>query len=438
MNAARWGVGGVAAALMLGSAAFAGDLNPPPGPVNPTDDVVLNAQAIFLPYVINQPGAYRLTSNFVGSPLDGIQIQSDDVWLDLGGFTLDGAGALGDGIVMMGPYHNCTILNGTVKNWGDDGIDLSQGSDNRIINVSVEQNLNEGIEANRTEIIDCMALANGNGIWSLDHSLIVRCRVTSSNITGIYADNGSKVENCTVQFSGQDGISVIMNCLVIECTSSDNGQAGFGVGIIAGEASKVANCTSSRNAADGIAAFMGGLVVDCLASENQQVGIFTDIGGMVTNCRSRRNTDGFHGIAGAKIVECSANENTNWGYFVDAGTTVRECNASDNQVTGIHAGDLCEIENNHVFQNGTGANGVAGIEVFNNLPGMGGTRVSNNDCKNNPTNYLCTTVGPNTFFGNTSTAPIAGVHFAIIAGNDVAPIAPGAAVATSRVDNIIY
>ena len=439
MNAARAGVGGMAALLIASSAVFAGDLNPPPGPVNPTDDVVLNAQAIALPYMINQPGAYRLTSNFVGSPTDGIQIMSDDVWLDLGGFTLDGAGALGDGIVMMGPFHNVTILNGTVKNWGDDGIDLAQGSDNRIINVSVENNLNEGIEANRTEILDCMTLGGNNGIMSLDHSLVVRCRVTSAGTTGISVDNGSKVENCTVQFSGQDGIFAFMQCLVIECTSSNNGQAGFGVGIIAGENSKIANCVVARNI-DGIVNFIGGLIVDCVSTENQSIGIFTDVGGMITNCKASRNLDGFHGLFGAKIVECTAFENQNWGFFVDQGTTVRECNAGFNLTTGIYAGDLCEIENNHVYQNGGGSAGpgVAGIEVFNNLPVNGGTRVSNNDVRDNPTNYFCTTLGPNTFFGNTSTVAGPGGHFAIAPGNDVAPIAPGAAFAASRVDNIVY
>ncbi len=424
MNAFQRGLGGILCIGLLGGAAWAGDLNPPPGPVLPTDDVVLNSQAIALPYTITQPGAYRLTSNFVGSPTDGIQIQSDDVWLDLGGFTLDGAGALGDGIVMQGPFHNCTILNGTVINWGDDGIDLSQGTDNKVINVNARQNLNEGIEAIRTEVIDCMTMSNGNGILAFDHSLVIRCRVVGSGSYGIQVDNGSKVENCTVQRCGIDGISAIAQCLVIECTSSDNALGGFGVGIIAGEHSKIDNCTAARNF-DGIVNFIGGLVVDCVSTENQNIGIFTDLGGLVTNCKASRNTNGFDAFVGAKLVECTAFENNQYGFNVDAGTTVRECNAGSNQTSGIFAMLECEIDNNHCWLNGGGETGAgnAGIEIAGS-----GNRISNNDCKNNPANYL-DNVGGNTYFGNSSHQPslIPGPgfpHYAVIGApvNDLGPI----------------
>lgn len=419
--------------LMACSVAWAGDLNPPPGPIMPTDDVVLNAQAIPLPYTITQPGAYRLTSNFIGgSPSDGIQIMSDNVWLDLGGFTLDGAGAPGDGIVLLGPYHDITILNGAVINWGDDGIDLKQGSDNRIHNVHVANNANDGIGANRTEVLDSTALANGsNGILCLDHSIVKRCRATSNAASGILVDNGSLVASCTTQANGTDGINAFMQCVVIDCTASDHAS---GPGIIGGEHTKIADCVATRNV-DGIINFVGGLIVDCVATENTSLGFFTDIGGMVTNCKASRNLDGFTGILGAKFTECTALENSNFGFFVDDGTVVRDCTAGLNGVTGINVASKCEIANNHVWSNGGGGGGAggAGIECLGPA-----NRISDNDTKDNPNNYL-DTVGANTYFGNSSSQPSGlGAHYNIFfAPNDVAPLSTAAAGPT-RYANTIY
>ena len=439
MNAFHRGIGGALCVGLIGGVAWAGDLNPPPGPVNPTDDVVLNAQAILLPYVITQPGAYRLTSNFVGSPTDGIQIQSDDVWLDLGGFTLDGAGALGDGIVLQGPFHSVTILNGSVINWGDDGIDLALGSDCRVMNVDVRNNFAEGIEANRSEIIDCMALANGfDGIVALDHSIVERCRATTNGMTGIRVDNGSKVADCVASLNGSTGIDAFLQCIVLDCTASDNTN---GPGIIAGENSKVADCVSSRNF-DGIVAFIGGIVIDSVAAENGNTGVFADLGCVIDNCKATRNTDGFVGLIGTSLLECSAIENLQYGFYVDSGVTIRDCNASLNSLAppsgagaaGIWVGSECEIVGNHVWQ--TQFQGSFGIEVtgiFN--------RVSDNDSKSNFTNYQFQgTATNNTVFGNSATNPLNGPAFNyVILGfpNDVAPVTTAAAGA-SRLDNIAY
>ena len=57
----------VAAAVATVLWVSAGDLDPPPGVIQPTDRVQLNGQAITLPYTISAPGSYVLTSDLIGS-----------------------------------------------------------------------------------------------------------------------------------------------------------------------------------------------------------------------------------------------------------------------------------------------------------------------------------------------------------------------------------
>ena len=124
MLLAGLGLVGVAAA----SAANAGTLNPPPGPVAPTgkttDEIEPRKDVLSLPgdadslHVINLPGSYYLTGNITGAPArNGIKILSGDVTLDLNGFELvGGAGSL-NGIFFLdaGGYFGNTIRNGMVR-----------------------------------------------------------------------------------------------------------------------------------------------------------------------------------------------------------------------------------------------------------------------------------------------------------------------------------
>ena len=73
---------GAAGGLLLAYSVQAGNLNPPPGPIQATDRIRLDAQQISLPHTISQPGSYVLTSNFVATiASSGFRIDSDDVTL---------------------------------------------------------------------------------------------------------------------------------------------------------------------------------------------------------------------------------------------------------------------------------------------------------------------------------------------------------------------
>ncbi|MEC9373308.1 MAG: hypothetical protein VYC34_05660, partial [Planctomycetota bacterium] len=115
--------------LALGSAAWAGDLNPPPGPPQATNRVQLNEQTTTLPLTISESGSYVLTSNLTAPPdSDGIIIDADNVTLDLNGFTIFGqGGASGDGVFVtfntqaVSPRFNVAVVNGVIRGFGRDG-----------------------------------------------------------------------------------------------------------------------------------------------------------------------------------------------------------------------------------------------------------------------------------------------------------------------------
>jgi len=67
------------------------------------------------PVTISQPGSYRLSDNLtVPAGIDGIQISSDDVTLDLNGFRIASAGGAATGLAHTGAGKNIAVTNGTI------------------------------------------------------------------------------------------------------------------------------------------------------------------------------------------------------------------------------------------------------------------------------------------------------------------------------------
>ena len=74
-------------------------------------------------FIISQPGSYFLTTNIVGAVAKyGITIATNNVTLDLNGFTLLGVPGSSGGIYFSGSYSNITVQNGTITGWGGDGV----------------------------------------------------------------------------------------------------------------------------------------------------------------------------------------------------------------------------------------------------------------------------------------------------------------------------
>lgn len=374
----------VMSGLAIAGSAWGGSLAPPPGPIQSTSRTTLSQTLTPLPYTITQPGSYVLTSNLVGSAAaDGIMIAAQDVTIDLNGFVIDGAGATGNGNVLALPVPNVTVKNGSVRGWGNTGVQLEAGLGSSGYHV-------EGLT-----VQDC-----GTGI-QLSFGTVERCTVQQNQFTGLVARR-SVVEHCIAYQNGADGIDLLETSKARDCTSSENQSLGMLVGI----SSEAEGCTAQANTAGGFIVDGAGIARGCIASGN-------------TN-------DGFQ-VIGAQAIECSSEGSANDGFFVDGGV-VRQCKAVANQNDGIEALDNALIvDNQSTFNTGYG------------IATMGtNTRVSGNSCHRNTGDNFYLNGSVNSIYSNSATLSLAGVNYNLVTPlNDVAPIS-SAAAATSPVGNISY
>lgn len=184
-------------------------------------------------------GSYYLTGNFTGSSGKvGIEIASNEVTIDLMGFTITGVVGSYDGITATGSS-SIVIQNGTIRGFYGDGIDLrqndgfSQGS--RIEGIIATGNVTTGIVCNIGAIIRrCIASGNGaHGFSVWDRSSIDDCVAMRNSSSGILCDSGSKISNCVSNENYQDGILVTgSGSFLSNNTCVSNGFAnGNGAGI---------------------------------------------------------------------------------------------------------------------------------------------------------------------------------------------------------------
>ena len=264
------------------------------------------------PIVINKPGSYVLISNIVVSTEDvnGIEINSDNVTLDLNGHALIGpgkeSGTSGRGIYASLRY-NIAVVNGTVRDFRHGGIYLvtvgiMNTGNHEVKDIRAYNNGYNGIDAYDCTITNCMANYNGyNGI-DADHSTITNCTANNNGSHGIFADDGT-ITNCTANYNGRDGIST-EDSTITNCTARNNGSDG-----ISASDCTITNCTASDNGSDGISAS------DCT------------------------------------ITNCTAGDNDTYG--IDASrSTITNCTASSNNGSGIRAYSRCRIEGNNLRYNG--------------------------------------------------------------------------------------
>lgn len=214
MRSAQWLV--VFCGAIWCAAAWPGELNPPLGDVVPTmkplDQIEPRTPIFSLPFTITSGGAYYLTSNLnaPGGGGDGISIQAGQVSLDLGGFTLTGPGAIvgaGHGITTTNNFSNVKVFNGTVRDWGGNGIHLDTSSECRIVDVMSLENGGSGIRVGDDSFISsCMSAGNsGEGIYTGMRSQVTG-NTALGNSFGIYAGTGSNILD---NVSANNGISGI-------------------------------------------------------------------------------------------------------------------------------------------------------------------------------------------------------------------------------------
>jgi hypothetical protein len=342
-----------AAALSIG--AHAGPLNPPAGPITPSfktltevePRVAINAENTpgdaTCVYRITRTGSYYLTGMLQGQPgKHGILIAANGVTIDLNGYDLVGNVGSSTGIrVAFAGLRDITVMNGSVRAWGGNGVDL--------------------------------AALEPKG------SRVVGVRASGSDFTGIKVHSGV-IESCTATGNDRDGIDLASG-VVTSCQASENGQHGFelGYGVVATE------CMALENVSMGIHGNGAVTISSSVARQNGLHGILTSSGSVVRDCTSHSNEG--HGI------------------WTGGSANISNCHANDNAIHGILAGQYSLVLNNSAISNGTpGTQGAgAGFYIAGNsrvegnhssVNAMGfrisdpGTLVIRNSCANNTTDWV--------------------------------------------------
>ena len=345
--------------LVTAGVLYAGPLNPPAGAVAPTAKPIAEveprtainatntpgtATALFR---ITQPGSYYLTGNITGVVgKNGIEIAASGVTIDLTGFDLVGAAGMGafDGVSVNGPsLRGIAVVNGSVRNWGDDGIDLgtANASSCRV----------EGV------------LATGNaGI-------------------GISVGGGCTVSNCAAGNNSGAGISASNGCTVLNCAAYTN--IGF--------ANTVSNCSAYSNAGAGFTTGSSCTVTGCSALGNGTIGIAVNTSCTITGCiASASGTTGISAGSGCTVTDCTARTNNLEGILCGSSCVIRGNTCSTNGLTGdgacIHVtGADTRIEGN----NCTGTD--RGIDVD-----TAGNMIIRNTCSGNTINWV---IAANNYYG---------------------------------------
>src|SRR4051812_5777271 len=159
-----------------------------------------------LPYEINARGSYYFTGNITASAATaGIRITTDNVSLDLNGFTLDGKGTGTSAILVMGPHSNIAVSNGALVGWGK-GIDAGSCDNSQFAKLRITETLT-GITLGRGDLLnDCSLFfkgaSGGHGVVVQGNSIIRNCSVVGFSGDGYETGGYGTVENCVAKENG--------------------------------------------------------------------------------------------------------------------------------------------------------------------------------------------------------------------------------------------
>lgn len=352
-------VGISSACLLTAGLALAGPLDPI---VPPHDPTVAREGAIPITpspespkIVISVPGSYYLTGSIVGTAGDnGIEISANNVSLDLRGFSVIGVPGSLDGIKTTVPNRiNIRVYNGTVRGWGDEGIELASSLNSVVEDVQAAANAGDGIYIGRGSIQHCQARGNGAaGIRVQGASQILSCHLSGNSGSGIIGSDAVLVRDCISEANGVHGFEVGNSCTISGSQAIKNAFHG----IAAGEKSAITQTLATENGATGISTFFGAMIAQCTSANNTFNGITTGTScTIVDNVVTDNSQRGIHCAGVSVISRNTCSFNTTEGLVSDGQSLIESNNCSFNAAAGIRTtGADSTIDSNLLIGNGRG------------------------------------------------------------------------------------
>jgi hypothetical protein len=217
----------LAALVAFSVIGYAGNLEPPaaPGPTMKTlAEIEPGTPISSVPYTISEPGSYYLAANAqtTSNMFSGITIWANNVTLDLKGFSLTGDRTAGrHGVFIEGNRKNITIRNGTITNWGGNGVEAMAGTNCRTEDIRVIDNAGSGIHLSGNGSVVRNCVASDNGSWA------------STTISGISVGDGSVVTGNTANSNGTRASGDWVFGISVGEGGTVTGNAAYGNGYLA-------------------------------------------------------------------------------------------------------------------------------------------------------------------------------------------------------------
>ncbi len=170
------------------------------------------------PVMISASGSYRLTSNLAtpSASVDGIDVTTDDVTVDLNGFEV------------AGPVV-CTGL-GSAVNWLGLGVGIDADGELRItVRDGRVRGFSVGLRTGgRAQVRNLLAQSNSlGGIETGAQAIVTGSTVHQNDSLGMTVGVGSTVQRSVASSNAGNGIAVGAGSTVLGNTAADNGANGL-------------------------------------------------------------------------------------------------------------------------------------------------------------------------------------------------------------------
>jgi hypothetical protein len=257
-----------------------GSLTPPgaPAPTMKTlDQIEARTPISSAPFTISAPGSYYLTTNLTVSSGNGITIMTNQVTLDLNGYTISSTApsANGYGIQLSGGFLDIAIRNGHIKGGVTNGAGGVLGGGGFNYGISFLGQNPENTRVSDVSVSGCSSIGIFLG-GSENANVIDSCRAFSIAGTGLFAATVSRssASDCNAGVSG----TVVSDCMGaaigsgtgIRATVANNchGRSNSGIGL---DTTTANNCRGISSSGTGLSA--SGVANGCVGSSSTSIGL---------------------------------------------------------------------------------------------------------------------------------------------------------------------